>query len=273
MGFVSPMPADQLWNDYNQRYFDNAHGGHQASRVALAFFSALAKLRCDHVVRYFENSGMGLPGAILEIGPGSGAFAAQWLKMKPQTDYWAVESDASCHDALRALGVRLAESPASLPEGHSVGLVVMSHVLEHTTRPAEALCSVADRLSPGGVLFVEVPCRDFEHKPLDEPHVQFFDKAPMRRLLERLAFTDIQLTYHGQRIDTLKPGHLWERAARVLRHQLLTMGFSAPFSVMEPGLEPITDSFERAVVKPFLAHLEQPVPSWWLRAVAVKGRD
>ena len=267
------MPEDGEWAVYNGRYFDNAHGGHQTSRMTTAFFSAVAQLRAAHVSKYLTSIGVPTGSAVLEVGPGMGVFAGHWLRSHPGTHYWAIESDRSCHEALSILGVQLLESSAAMPAGQLVDLVVMSHVLEHITRPLQALNAIAERLRPGGVLFLEVPCRDFEHKRLDEPHVLFFDKAPMRTLLERLGFDRIHLSYHGQTIKDLRNRHPLRRVAAALRHQLISKGLTVPFGTMPPGLEAVTDRFERAVVKPYLAHIEQNEPAWWLRALAVRGED
>ena len=41
-------------------------------------------------------------------------------------------------------------------------------------------------LKKKGHLFIEVPCKDWDHKNEDEPHLLFFDKKSMVRLAEKL---------------------------------------------------------------------------------------
>jgi SAM-dependent methyltransferase len=74
-------------------------------------------------------------------------------------------------------------------------LVVMSHVLEHISDPIKFIQIATSGLRQGGALFIEVPCRDWEHKDLDEPHILFFDKRPLQLLLQRAGFNDIEVSY------------------------------------------------------------------------------
>jgi hypothetical protein len=147
---------------------------------------------------------------------------------------------------------------------------VISHVLEHVPNPKEFLKSVTKNLKVGGVLFIEVPCKDYEHKSIIEPHLLFFDKEPMRLLLEGLMFDQIQVSYHGKEIGELKNISLFEKFKVYIRSKLISIGLVKLFSKMDSGLEAVKDPLERAAVKPFKAHLENTNPSWWLRAVAVK---
>jgi SAM-dependent methyltransferase len=151
-------------------------------------------------------------------------------------------------------------------------LVVISHVLEHTSHPQSFILQCTQQLVEGGVLFVEVPCKDYEHKNIVEPHLLFFDKAPLERLLINAGFVDIRLSYYGNTIADLKKGTSFsKRMVNKFRNAFLRAGILFPFAGKCSGLEGIDDSLERACVKPFKAHLEQSEPSWWLRAVAIKN--
>jgi SAM-dependent methyltransferase len=270
MMFATPMPDESAWAAYNSLYFDNAHGGAATSRMATAFHSAINRLRGAHVERYLVEHRI-VVSSVFEVGPGSGEFARHWLARHPETAYHAMESDATCHPKLAALGVQLVGGPGDLPDGTSVDLVVVSHVLEHVTDPVGFLTAVTSRLNRGGVLFIEVPCRDWEHKTQDEPHLLFFDKPPMERLLHRVGVKQARLSYHGQEIAALRKRRLSRRIRSALRNRLISRGLIAPFASVVPGLEVIEDPLERAVVRPFDAHLEHERPAWWLRAVGRKG--
>ena len=52
-------------------------------------------------------------------------------------------------------------------------------------------------------MFIEIPCMDWEHKNLDEPHLLFFDKPAMNKLLERLQLKKISIAYYGIPINDL----------------------------------------------------------------------
>lgn len=269
MVYASPMPAREELEAYNSDYFSSAHGGAPTSRVALAFFSAMSKLRLEYLKKYLAK--WGCVGGVLEYGPGHGFFAGSWLGWRRQDQYFAIETDRSCHEALRRIGVKLIDSPDEVPIEVSISLVVMSHVLEHVPDPIAFVRNATLNLRPGGVLFVEIPCQDWAHKDLDEPHILFFDKSSMRKLLADQGFVDINLGYFGQPIHKLKSSSRIKKWWGRLRGKLLSKGVVKPFARVKPGMESLTDPLERAVVAPFLAHEESGEPAWWLRVVARKA--
>jgi len=271
MAFVHPIPDEAALDKYNAGYFCNAHGGISTDKLTIAFHSAINLLRVIHVENFQKKQQVQIKN-VLEIGPGGGHFARHWLNRNgKQTNYTGIESDTSCHNNLISLGVTVYAGTDQLPLDQSFNLVVISHVLEHTSNPVTFIANCTRLLSPCGILFIEVPCNDYEHKESDEPHLLFFDKGPMQLLLTKTGFGNIRVSYHGKTIADLKkekPGQsgFMQRA----RNVLLRNGIIFPFSAKEPGLEGMNDSLERAVIKPFKAHIEQTEPAWWLRAIAIK---
>jgi SAM-dependent methyltransferase len=270
MVFADPMPPESRLEEYNAGYFENAHGGISTHPLTIAFHSAINLLRVLYVEEYAKQHNISIKN-VLEIGPGGGYFAKHWLSRNKTASYIGVESDQSCHEKLIQQGIRVHSSFSSLPEESNTDLVVISHVLEHTSDPVGFLQNCTLKLLPGGILFIEVPCRDFEHKPLDEPHLLFFDKQPMKMLLEKIGFAHIQASYHGNTINELKkPKKSFEKLIDKLKNRLLSMKLVSPFSGKERGLEKMENALERAVIKPYKAHIEQQQPAWWLRAIAIK---
>jgi len=272
MIFSRPMLHEPALNEYNATYFASAYGGRPRDRGSAAFHSGIARLRLAHIESYLTLRNMAV-SSVLEIGPGSGFLAQHWIAKYPGTSYYGCETDAACHGMLREMGVHLAELSELTKHGRggSFDLVLMSHVLEHVQNPTCFLMDATQKLRKGGVLFIEVPCRDDEHKRLDEPHLLFFDKGPMQHLLQKVGFYDIQATYHGQEIERLRSTSAWRAKAMAVRSKLIAIGIVWPFARIRPGMECLTDPLERATVAPFQAHLEKNEPAWWLRAVARKG--
>jgi len=270
MFFATPMPQASALEEYNISYFSSAQGGHPRNPRAMAFFSGIARLRLAHLERYLGENSIALT-SLIEVGPGPGFFARNWIERHPETTYMAIETDISCHDSLKDLGVYLVEDSAKPEDNMPVDLVVMSHVLEHVSNPVKFLTDATRDLRKGGAVFIEVPCRDWEHKPIDEPHLLFFDKGPMNHLLGKLGFEDIQLGYYGQEIEQLRSPSFLRNKLLALRSRLIAVGLIAPFARLRPGMEVLTDPLERAAVAPFKAHRETQEPAWWLRAIARKG--
>jgi SAM-dependent methyltransferase len=265
MVFAAPMPTDTDLSNYNARYFESAHGGQPNSPMANAFFAGIARLRQAFLRRYLNKHGINIE-RVLEFGPGPGFFARSWLEQAPRSIYSALETDRSNHESLLKLGVKLVD----VADEVSTDLVVMSHVLEHVPDPVGFVRAATRGLRAGGALFIEVPCRDWEHKALDEPHILFFDKIPMRRLLDDLGFTDIEIAYYGQTIAELKTKTKLHSFLTRLRAKLISWGVVAPFASSSDGMETLVDPLQRAMVGPYGAHLESIEPAWWLRAVARK---
>ena len=94
---------------------------------------------------------------VLDIGAATGDFLAI-----AQSEGWEVEGlEASAYGCQRArdkYGIELFNSSLEdFNPVHGYDLIHMSHVLEHFTRPDQALTKVRDMLLPSGILVVEVP--------------------------------------------------------------------------------------------------------------------
>jgi 2-polyprenyl-3-methyl-5-hydroxy-6-metoxy-1,4-benzoquinol methylase len=91
-------------------------------------------------------------------------------------------------DAIHGTVIEVAESvPAN-----SIDIVLMSHVLEHVTRPTEAISTVVSLLRPGGIVAIYVPNggglqarHDFSKwEWIDFPgHLYYFSPDTLHRLL------------------------------------------------------------------------------------------
>jgi SAM-dependent methyltransferase len=99
------------------------------------------------------------PGHLIEIGPGTGAFAA--TARAAGFDVSAIEMDERCcrylseREGIRAIcSDTPLEALAPLPRADAVA---MWHVLEHLSNPGDVLEAIAQKLRPGGVLAIGVP--------------------------------------------------------------------------------------------------------------------
>jgi 2-polyprenyl-3-methyl-5-hydroxy-6-metoxy-1,4-benzoquinol methylase len=155
--------------DYNQGYFEKTGQKTDGDR-AQAFARGLAQIRFQHFERHLRGS-LSSEGTCLEIGPGEGHLAEIILQYLPRINYIGIETDTSCHPSLQKKGVTLLNSSTALPP---LDLVILSHVLEHVTDPRGLLEKIRASLKPFGLVFIEVPCQDFTHKRVDEPHLLFF---------------------------------------------------------------------------------------------------
>lgn len=259
---VRPMPSADLWDRYNASYFERAHSGATEAPRARLFRSALAKIRARQVHAAALARGLAPPRAVLEVGAGYGEFAAAWRGLVPDSAYAAVDTDEAARRILEAGGIDVFPSIADVSPDRD--LLVLSHVLEHTRAPAEFLSACLKHLAPGALVFIDVPCLDYRYKSGDEPHLLFFDKAPLEQLLTNVGLRKVEVGYWGE-----PHARLIAQRDRPVPLQRLANGFGrlrARFSAGAPFLDPT----ERAVVGPFQADSQQPGPARWLRAFAVR---
>jgi SAM-dependent methyltransferase len=279
--FINPMPSQDDWDRYNQDFFVESEGGLPKDPDTLLFFKGIARLRLQYIV---EHAGwVEPPDAVLEIGPGPGFLCDAYLQQRPDARFAAVETDHSCQEMLREKGVEVFDAFEQIPaESTAFDLVIISHVLEHIQDPAGLVKTAMGCLRPGGYMFIEVPCRDFEYKRYWDAHILFFDKPSMDRVLQRAGLQDFRLSYHGEDINRLKRQlSLFNKAlARFkvtavlnrLQRAIYRIGQSLGGGHGGAG-RPLADSEMWAVVRTYAPHRENDRPARWLRVLGRKGNE
>jgi SAM-dependent methyltransferase len=267
--FANPMPEIDIWNQYNSDYFNVAHGGITNDTNTINFFKGMAAVRMNYILNYLILNSIVL-NSILEIGPGVGYLAEKWLKFFPNIKYSVVETDSSCHSALKKLGVNVFKDIKQIPESSIFDLVIHSHVLEHVIKPVDFLELNIKYLGRGGVLFIDVPCNDWKFKEIDEPHLLFFDKIPMFHLLNNiLKHKNIQISYHGNEISKIikmQNFSLSKKIAIKLRLNILFKIFNW-FLFFDNKYLTLN---EYLMIYDFKPHFTNEKESWWLRSVSIK---
>ena len=264
--FAHPMPEIKKLDAYNDSYHDSAHGGLDRDLKQQAFFTGLAKTRLDFIAGLIGLD-KDYPYKIFEIGPGPGAFAKVWLDFFPYSQYFVLESDKSCHEGLKKIGAKIIDGKEEKVEVE-FDFVIISHVLEHVTAPISFLKPFVDKIKKGGHLFIEVPCMDWKHKALDEPHLLFFDKKPMGVLLKRLELTCIKIGYYGipHKCLTNPLRQFFKR----LRGFLWRNGITYYHSEKQSISTVVNDNLQTQALLNFDAHKEHSDPAWWLRVLSKK---
>ncbi|MDP2709983.1 MAG: class I SAM-dependent methyltransferase [Solirubrobacteraceae bacterium] len=143
-------------------------------------------------------------GALLEIGPGAGGFAAEALRSG--FGVRAIEMDERACDHLRAIGaqaVHSAEPHRALAEMAPARAIVLWHVFEHLAEPLALLRAAAATLEPGGVLLIAVPnpaafalrVLGARWPHVDAPrHLQLVPAATLVRLAGEVGLAPVALT-------------------------------------------------------------------------------
>jgi SAM-dependent methyltransferase len=265
MVFINPMPNEKEWDRYNNNFFSESLGGIPENKQAISFFKGLARIRLDYIESYIGT----LPKNILEIGPGQGYFYEAYCNKCPDVTYTAIETDQTCLELLREVGVQTEKNINELcrKKESSFDLIVMSHVLEHQIAPHDFLNRVLSFLKPGGFIFIEVPCRDDLYKPIYDAHVLFYDKSPMIYLLSCFGLKNIKITYHGSEIKVINNTLIKAKDKIVFFLKRFIRHNSNYFQQSNLSYMDI-EMWES--VEPFNAEKEKEKPARWLRAIAKK---
>jgi 2-polyprenyl-3-methyl-5-hydroxy-6-metoxy-1,4-benzoquinol methylase len=153
--------------------------------------------------------------AILEVGCGTGAFAAQLKQVREQAgkplEAWGVEMDEAAARQASAVMDHVLQGDvaavlADLPAAH-FDCLILNDVIEHVLDPGELLRSLRPLLKPGGHLVASVPnVRYFfnvvdlavhgrwdytDEGILDRTHLRFFTRSSMVRLLEECGYSAV----------------------------------------------------------------------------------
>ena len=195
--FVDPTPAaSELAQFYNQAY-----------AVDLRNYSEhMDDQRLRELERFHP------PGRLLEIGASYG----HWLNLARARGWTAAGIEVSREAARYAreyfgLDVQNADLIAAQVEDASCDAVVMWHVLEHVSNPAEQLRRVREILRPGGVVAIRVPNgaslgaivgRQWWFWMSPPAHLWFFSPVTLSNFLAQHGFEVVHIgTMRGDGLD------------------------------------------------------------------------
>lgn len=180
--YAQPQPSPAELADYYAHYWDGEVAVSTPS--TRRYYLAQSLSRVDYLKRFgiFDTA-----PRVLDVGAGLGLFHDGMTRRGVAHDYVAVETDRDQFEGLRRrLGADHAfQRLEDVPAERKFDLLVLSHVLEHMDQPHAFIGGLMQRLRPGGLLFVEVPHRDYRYKSLFESHLLFFNANSLGDLLGR----------------------------------------------------------------------------------------
>jgi SAM-dependent methyltransferase len=227
--YASPAPtADELLREYRDAGFDAG----EESRYAAATYAGVVR----ELLRNLPDR-----AGVLDIGAGDGAFLERLLELG-LSGVVGLEPSAA---ARAGASQRVRDSIRALPfergmfDGGGFSLVTCLQTIEHLPEPLAA-CEEAGRLlKRGGALLVV--CHDRRawsarllgrRSPIyDIEHLQLFDRATLRALLERSGFERVEV----HRLVNRYPLGYWLRLARAPAALVRTLGRVASLPLAVPA--------------------------------------
>ena len=184
--FIADLPTPETLSTYYDSDGFHRHKrkltGAKADRLTLIWYAYLSVLRPIPVKP---------PGRHVDFGCGPGDYLV-FAKSQKWESVGVEFSDGSAAEArARGLTVFTEAQLHEIPD-RSIDLVTMNHSLEHVFRPLDTMRSLAAKVRPGGLVYVEVPTIEspdfwvFRGSAIGAPlHVQCFNDRNMKLLGER----------------------------------------------------------------------------------------
>jgi 2-polyprenyl-3-methyl-5-hydroxy-6-metoxy-1,4-benzoquinol methylase len=232
--FLHPLPDDNTLKTYYSKVYRSEGASHFVKTPdtfsrsynpwarAYAFWELLDRHAPGHAVQ-----------SVCDVGAGWGYFLLV-AKERGVRQPVAVETDEYSVRFLKQKGIRVEEGMLEDLDARKYAgafdLVTLSHVLEHSTHPADMLARVRHLLKPGGHLVIEIPNADFAANDIrargnDAPHITFFAKDILRDMLQRGGFEVLSCENAGVALAALhQPAGRKSLSARItalLRAKLL----------------------------------------------------
>ncbi|HEX7135004.1 MAG TPA: class I SAM-dependent methyltransferase [Iamia sp.] len=145
-------------------------------------------------------------GRVLDVGCGVGHVLALLEQARPDADLHALDVDPQCLALTRSRVHDLTSQPLDLqvlldePLPWAVDQILLSHVLEHSRRPADLVERLVDQLPPTGTLVVAVPNTArptvtiksaLRRDDVNRGHAYSWDRSHWMNFLERIVGLDV----------------------------------------------------------------------------------
>lgn len=192
-----PMPSDKDLDVYYTSYWQT----HDLEKE-IPVFKTQAETRYLFLKPYLSKSGI---LNMLDVGAGFGLISEiiSADAAGNKTEYDVVELDPVAIDYLKRKIIPRAIYSHIKNIKSRYEVIMLSHILEHLTRPLSFLLDLRNRLTEGGVIFIEVPNQDYKFKSRNEPHLVFFSPDTLSGLVEKAGFKVLKVDTCGARVEDL----------------------------------------------------------------------
>jgi ubiquinone/menaquinone biosynthesis C-methylase UbiE len=131
--------------------------------AALTWSKKVLRLGYTKAYSHFLAKAALASGSVLDVGTGTGTFALSWIEAGGSTDLTLLDSSTAMLAQASSQFAKSGLNPTvvncgfeDFPNNANFDAILAAHVLEHFSNPSDALRRFAQKLSPGGRLYLIV---------------------------------------------------------------------------------------------------------------------
>lgn len=223
MGMISPRPDSAWFDQFYRKDYWPVYLGSRFKDLDDMYIQDQCAERSRQIFEAIDVNFRYSPRNYLDVGCGQGAMLVEFRRRCPTAPCLGVEpSPDAAAFCFRRHGLEVEPRPwNSLQREELRGpfdLITLVHVLEHVLDPVDVLTRAVDRLSPNGLIYVEVPDllserwsgKDFFHIA----HVWYFHETALRNLFLRCGLEVIDVIHGAADIWSWAIGFVGQKSLR-----------------------------------------------------------
>jgi len=182
--FANPMPSNEELNQYYNKgiYFNNVA---KQNKKNIRIFHQLINISRIKLISKFLNSKKNLN--ILDIGSGSANFGLEISNHFTEYKYDIVEPFSEVSNINKKIINRKFNNINEINKCE-YDMIILNFVLEHMIDPKFFLLNLNKILRKDGIIYIEIPNREYCYKDSFSPHLFFWDKESFEFLIQSLNF-------------------------------------------------------------------------------------
>ncbi|MDD5560613.1 MAG: class I SAM-dependent methyltransferase [Candidatus Omnitrophica bacterium] len=205
--YCSPRPDDTLLKFYYNNYPSLAMWTKLLLEADIERKKIQYTPRAKRIIDIMKRLGINSTGTAVDIGAGSGAFAACLKKEGFFRNIIALDLSNDCVGACKRASLDARLGTVDNIDPASVALISINDLIEHLFEPIEFLISCNRALETKGFISIATPNGEgFDFKILKEQtknitppeHLNYFNPVSLARLLERAGFEPVSVETPGE---------------------------------------------------------------------------
>jgi len=182
--YASILPLDEELSNY---YNNGVYYSKNKVVADINFIRFSEKLALSRINLLSENIDLNKINKILDVGAGNAIFGRELQIKYKKLLYDVVEPD---EEIKRNYGKWVNDKYKILEEvaNTKYSIIILNQILEHVNNPRKFISDLSMLLELNSYLYIDVPFSDYLFKSSIEPHILFWNKKSLIKLLNNLGF-------------------------------------------------------------------------------------